>query len=254
VSEDRGRFFVVHLQKTAGVSLRARLRHHFGPAGVYPDASDGWSEERSAASIEAVASIDHLRERYRVRRNAIRVVIGHFPLFVTELLGGDFTTLTILREPVERTLSYLRHHRALTPEDADKSLEEIYADPLRFHGLAHNHMVKMFSLTGEEPGVSMLTRVEFTPERLEYAKERLATVSAIGVQERFEEFCEQLERGFGWDLGPPREMNKTGRADVSEEFRARIAEDNAMDIELYEFGCRLYEERGGEVSRARLRS
>jgi hypothetical protein len=248
VSENEGRFFFVHLQKTAGVSFRARLQHQFGEHGVYPDSSDGWG------TVEAAASIDHLRERYRVRRAEIRVVTGHFPLFVADLLGDEFTTLTVLREPVERVLSYLRYHRSQTPADADKTLEQIYADPLRFHGMAHNHMVKMFSLTGDEHMASMLTKVDYTPERLEYAKERLATVDAIGLQERFEEFCDQLERRFGWDLGEPQRINASNPVDVSDEFRARITEDNAMDIELYEFGRRLYADRLAEDPAARLRS
>jgi hypothetical protein len=248
VSENEGRFFFVHLQKTAGVSLRARLQHQFGEAGVYPDKSDGWG------TVEAAASIPHLKQRYRARRDEIGVVTGHFPLFVAGELGDEFTTLTVLREPVERTLSYLRYHRAMTPEDADKTLEQIYAEPLRFHGMAHNHMVKMFSLTGEENLASMLTKVEFTPERLEYAKERLASVDAIGLQERFEEFCEQLERRFGWDLGEAQRINASNPVEVSDEFRARITEDNAMDIELYEFGRRLYAERLADASAARLRS
>ena len=252
MDDNQGRFFFVHLQKTAGVTLRTRLKDQFGDAAVYPDSSDGWGTVDAA--VESVASIRHLQERYRGRKDEIRVVTGHFPLYVADLLGGGFTTLTVLREPVERTLSFLRHSRAFTPGDADKSLEEIYADPLRFHALAHNHMVKMFSLTGEASERSMPNQVEFTPERLELAKQRLATVDAIGLQERFEEFCESLERRFGWDLGPSRRINETSHTEVSDEFRARIAEDNAMDIELYQFACRLYEERLAEDSAARLRS
>ena len=81
-----------------------------------------------------------------MRGDEIRVVTGHFPLCTTELLGAQFITLTILRDPVERTLSALRHHREKTPADSERSLEEIYEDPFRFE-LVHNHMVKMFSLS-----------------------------------------------------------------------------------------------------------
>ena len=82
--------------------------------------------------------------------------------------------MTVLRHPLERTVSYLRDHRRRTPADADLTLEEVYDDDLRFHGLIHNHMTKMLSLTPEEMDEGVLTRVEFTPERLERAKERLA--------------------------------------------------------------------------------
>ena len=38
-----------------------------------------------------------------------------------------------------------------------------------------------------------------------------------------------------WDLGPPLFANRTQPVEVSDAFRARIAEDNAYDVELYEF-------------------
>lgn len=243
---DEERFFFVHLQKTAGTSLRMGLQHQFGEAAVYPDSSDG-------ESVESAMSIEYLQDRYRARRHEIRVITGHFPLCTAEILGGGFTTLTILREPVERTLSYLSHHRAWSPDDSHKDLEEIYSDPLRFHGLIHNHMVKMFSLTPDEPALSALTRIEFMPQRLDRAKENLASIDAFGLQERFDEFCGELRQRFGWDLGSPKYANRAEAAEVSEQFRARIAEDNAMDIELYEFARELYESRGGEASPRRTR-
>ena len=229
---------------------------------MYPDDSD--ESERG----DAVISVHQLQERFRARGDEIRVITGHFPLCVAALLGGDFTTLTILREPVERTLSYLRHRQRDAPEDRDKSLEEIYEDPYRFDGLVHNHMTKMFSLTADEATTWMrwvsdafarppeettawiLTKVDFTPQRLERAKEGLASVDAIGLQERFEEFCADLSRRFGWDLGPRLYENRSQPQQASRSLRARIAADNEMDVELYEFGRRLYERRHAGSSRA----
>jgi hypothetical protein len=222
------RFFFVHVQKTAGTALLRRMKHAFGTTPIYPDDSDG-------PLPEAVLVHEHLAERFAARGDEIRVVTGHFPLAVAELLGADFTTLTVLREPVERTLSYLRHHRVLLKEDRDVPLEEIYEDPFRFQGLVHNHMVKMFALTTETMTAGTLTPVRFERHHLVLAKERLATVDVVGVQERFEEFCAELERRFGWDLGPPLFANRTEPVDVSDAFRARIAEDNVLDTELYEF-------------------
>jgi hypothetical protein len=223
------RFFFVHVQKTAGTALLRRLKSWFPSEAIYPDPSDG-------IIPDAVLVHEQLAERYAVRRDEIRVITGHFPLCVAEMLPDPFTTLTVLREPVERTLSYLRHHRWLLNED--RPLEEVYADPFRFHGLVHNHMVKMFALTPETMKAGALTHVDFEPAHLALAKERLATVDVVGVQERFEEFCAELERRYRWDLGPPLFANRTEPVDVDPAFRARIAEDNALDLELYEFARR----------------
>jgi hypothetical protein len=221
------RYFFVHLQKTAGTALLRRMRAAFGEQAIYPDASDG-------DVVDAVLVHEHLAERFAVRADEIRVVTGHFPLCVAEMLPADFKTMTVLRDPVERTLSYLRHHRKLRQEDRETPIEAIYDDPFRYHGLIHNHMVKMFALTEETMTAGALTHVEFVPEHLELAKQRLATVDVIGVQERFDDFCAEVERRFGWDLGPPLYANRTDPVEVSDAFRARIAADNAYDVELYE--------------------
>jgi hypothetical protein len=236
MSAQSPRFFFVHIQKAAGTSLVFRLRRQFGRAAIYPPESD-------KGDVAAVISVDHLLERWQEQRDRTRVVTGHFPLCTVDLLGDSFTTLTVLRDPVERTLSYLRHHRQLTPDDSERSLEAIYADPFRFHGLVHNHMVKMFSLTSAEMTDGMLTRVEFTPDRLQRAKENLTRVDVVGLQGSFEEFCEVLTGRFGWDLGTWTHVNRTEPVEVSSSFRARIAEDNAMDVELYAFARQLSEDR-----------
>ncbi|MEK6250796.1 MAG: hypothetical protein AABM43_02425 [Actinomycetota bacterium] len=224
------RYLFVHMQKTAGMALRHRLINHFGEAAVYPIRGvDGRDP------VKLVLSTDYLRERLAARGDEVQVITGHFPLCTTELIGGRVTTLTLLREPVERTLSYLRHHRENEEADRHKSLEQIYDDPFRFHGFAHNHMTKMLSLTPAEMTDGMLTRVEFTRDRLERAKEALAGIDAFGLQERFEGFCEQLSARFAWRLGEPQIVNTSVPVDVPGSFRAQIAGDNAFDIELYEF-------------------
>ena len=191
-SAQGSRFFFVHVQKTAGTALFKRLQRQFGKRSVYPDARDG-----DVLTVMPQLSVDVLRDRWRERGDEIRVVTGHFPLCTTELLGERFTTLTVVREPVERTLSYLRHHRMLTAEDRDKSLEAIYDDDFRYHALIHNHMVKMFALTISEMTDGALSRLEFTVDHLDRAKQQLATVDVIGLQERFDEFCAILQERFG---------------------------------------------------------
>ena len=209
ISEE-SRFFFVHVQKAAGTALFRRLKRQFGEQAVYPDPSDG-----ELFTVVPQLSVDVLRARWDQRHDEIRVVTGHFPLCTTELLGGGFTTLTVLREPVERTLSYLRHHRKLTPSDHDRSLEAIYEDQFRFQTLVHNHMVKMFSLNTDEMTDGALTPIKFTPGHLDRAKRRLATVDFFGLQERFDEFCENLEEQLGWQLGPPIYANRTKPVEVS---------------------------------------
>lgn len=231
------RFFFVHLQKTAGTALFRRLRSWFGERGVYP-------MPEYQGSPETVLDVDLLAERFERHAGEIRVVTGHFPLCVTERLGVPFRTFTVLREPVERALSFLRHQRKEEPRFAGATLEEIYADPVCREGLVRNHMVRMLSLEAAELTAGALTPVAVDERRLEAAKRNLAErVEVVGLQERFDEFCGTLERRFGWDLGRQHFANRTSPEPAGDELRARIAADNEMDAELYRFAARLVAER-----------
>ena len=145
----------------------------------------------------------HLLDRWQARGSEIRLVAGHFPLCTTELLDVPFTTLTVLRPPVERTLSYLRHQKKLNKADAGKSLEEIYEDPFRYNALIRNHMTRMLSMSRDEliAGDGVLGDVDDTPARLERAKQALAGLDLFGLQPRFEELCAELSRRYGVELG-----------------------------------------------------
>ena len=234
------RFFFVHLLKTAGTAMLMRLQEEFGPTAVYPDATDG-----DLATVAPQMVTRQLLARWAVRGDDIRLIIGHLPLCTTDLLDVPFTTLTALRDPVARTLSFLQYHRVLVPADRELPLEAIYEDPQRFTWLIHNHMTKMLSLSLDEMTDDMLTPVEFTPARLQRAKENLSQMAAVGTQEQFEEFCAALDARFGWHLyrGGPR-YRGVGAPDIPESFARRIATDNAMDAELYDYARELIATRG----------
>jgi hypothetical protein len=227
------RFFFIHLQKTGGTALFRRLRHHFGVGGVYP-------MPQYQGTPEAVLDVELLAERYARHRAEIRVVTGHFPLCTVDRLGGPFTTFTILREPVERALSFLRHQRQEEPRFRGATLEEIYEDPVCRDGLLRNHMVRMLSLSTDEMTHGALTKIHVDIERLAQARDALErTVDVVGIQERYDDFCEALAKRFGWHLGEPQFANRSAPEEASDRLRERIAVDNELDTRLYHFAAEL---------------
>lgn len=231
------RYFFVHLQKTAGTALFKRLRHAVGVDAVYPLPDE-------QGTPEVVLGVDRLRSRLAELGPDIRIVTGHFPLCTVDVLDGPFATFTILRDPVERTLSFLRHQREVEPRFAGAPLEEIYADPVSTGGLVQHHMVKMLSLTADEMTDGALTPVTVDAGRVERAKQNLAQrIDVMGLQEHFEVFCHDLSSTFGWDLGDPLFMNRTKPAEAPDSLRERIAADNGPDLELYRFAVGLWAER-----------
>jgi hypothetical protein len=245
-SSSQRRFFFVHLQKTGGTALFQRLREHFGARAVYPT-----PDERG--DVRAVTDLDFLMDRMRVHGEEVRVVTGHFPLCITELLGGSFATFTVLRDPVERTLSLLRRRQNGEERFEDWSLEDIYTDD-SMRDIIRNHMVKMLSLTVDElDSAPLVMAVEFDRARLDRAKENLRKrIDVFGLQEHFDDFCADISSRFEWDLGTPRFANRTDSAPVSDSLRERIAEDNTIDCELYEFARQLWQEgRGTPAQRSK---
>ncbi len=231
------KYFFVHLQKTAGTTLFRRLKTHFGAEAVYP-------MPRYQGDVAATLDVDLLVSRFAEHRDQIKLVTGHFPLCTTELLDADFMTFTLLREPVERTLSFLRHQRQVDAAYADAPLEDIYAQPLLRDGLVRNHMVRMLSLTTAEMTEGALTQVVVDDARLERAQQNLVErIDVFGIQEEFEPFCDRLVTQFGWRLGPAHVANHTEPAEASEALKEQIAADNAIDAALYAFAVARWNER-----------
>jgi len=234
------RYFTVHLQKTAGTTLRDRLRNSLRPRQIYPHQSDG------PDILMAIITLSHLEKRWIKRKDEIRLVHGHFPLSTTNVLGVPFTTMSVLRPPLERTLSYLRHQREVVPEDNDKTLEQIYGDPKRFHGIIRNHMTRMFGMS-----VNQMRRFDGcygnlpdTKWLLDRAKQGVASLDYLGVQPEFETFWQELAQNEGFDISASKNSNATKPMDAPEALKKRIRRDNQMDFELYDYAVKLLEERG----------
>ena len=235
MSGEPKRYFIVHLQKTAGTTLRDRFRATFPESAIYPNPSDGRDKRLS------VISLSHLLERWKARRDEIRLVAGHFPLSTIELLDADFVTLSVLRPPVERTLSYLRHQKKLNAADREHTLEEIYDDPFRFNGLIRNHMVRMFSIGADEmgPGDGVLTDIPDTQARLERAKAAIAGLDGLALQPDFEPFWTAFAERHGLVEGEPLRSNTTEPEAAPDGLIERIRHDNGLDLELYAYAEQL---------------
>jgi hypothetical protein len=239
------RFFYVHVQKAAGTEVRERLKRNFAPAAMYPDPTDG-----DLRTVAPQVSVAQLLARWTVRKDEIEIITGHFPYATHQLLDADFVTLSVLREPVERVLSHLRHHRKLTPGTEDMTLEALYDDVLTPE-FFHNHMVKMFSLSPAEIAESAaldrwpaLKVIDLTPDRLATARANVEQLDVLGLQDDLPAFCEELTARFGWDLGEPLYANRTPAEDAPAALRRRIAADNALDAELWEHARTVHARRG----------
>jgi hypothetical protein len=187
--------------------------------------------------------IGQLRRISPERRRSIRIYTGHFPFVASELVGAD-VTLAILRDPIERTLSVLRHHRREDPRLREATLEEVYEDGWVFPLYVHNHQAKLFAMTLNDKLESHLDLIDVDQARLEVALANLERVDVLGLHERYPEFLHTVREKHGWKIGDVPDLQVSiGRSEAPSSLRDRIAADNAADVTLYERACELYQER-----------
>lgn len=230
------RYFFIHVMKTGGASFREHVYANFAAGEVYPvpdvdDVHDAWL-------------IGYLLGQPPERLAGFRAFTGHFPFVVPTLLGGDLRTLSVLRDPVERTISYLKHCKRRHPQHHDLTLEQIYEDPFTFPCLIHNHQAKIFAMTADDKLESYMDVLDIDDRRLALAEENLERVDVLGVHERYGEFVDDVRTRFGWRFDP-RPDRRVSRAPwpASAGLRRRIADDNAADVELYQHARRVVERR-----------
>jgi len=239
--------FFIHVMKTGGATFRQHLFDNFGPGEVYPDAELDLTPDNP---YRPNFRLDYLLSLDPARRARIRAYMGHFPFVATELLGGPFTTLTILRNPVDRTLSYLKHCKRFHPQHRDLTLEQIYEDPFYQPKFIRNHQAKIFSMKAQDAPISFMDEIEVDEDRLRLACANLERVDVLALHEHYHEFAEQLQARFGWRFGDVLNWHVSIEPwSASKAFLARIAADNAADMAFYEYAQALRARRMSHASR-----
>ncbi len=245
--------FFLHVMKTGGTTLFNEIRRNYENDEVYPHRQD-LHFDGPRLDIHHHLSLEYLEALAPRRRSRIRVYTGHFPYVALELLGGDFRTVTILRDPVERTISLLHQFRRPAPWTTtgapaplrSMELHDVYAHPRVFAPLIHNHQTKMFSMVADDRPAAFLDEVPMDADRLEIAKQNLAKIDVIGLMERYDDFVDELVESFGWKIRRETRLNAAPEAapnEVDPSLRERIVEDNALDIELYQYAQALVRAR-----------
>jgi hypothetical protein len=233
---------VYHIQKTAGTALRHVVRRNLGGAEV--ELQPGLAELRH----ERTELLDWYARWYRgldeERRSRLCCVMSHLAGYLLPALDRPADALVLVREPVDRTLSYW-HAKARRREGRKQmpSLEEIYArepDPAKperweqFHNwqsralLSVFHDVTELPLAAEDP-----TAADWRAK----LRDLVGRVYTVGVQDRFEEFVASLAERYGWTVSTPRSKvnpNRRPASELSAGARERILTANWLDAELYE--------------------
>jgi len=238
--------YFFHIPKTAGMSVWKAIDAAYPPDSICPY----WLWDQL---IEAPKSD---LERYRVFR-------GHFYGFLEPYLGRTLPKFTILRDPVERTVSYYSYIRGLPEHPNYQHARTLTLPQFCLHPetryLVENYQagyLATFSRTKNPAEIA----AAFTPEQRRQhlfqaaleprtaglderslalaAREGLRRFLAVGICERLEQSMHLIGRALGrtLQLPPQRENITSGRIathELADEALRTIHGITAVDRELY---------------------
>lgn len=218
----------IHIPKTAGATLRSIIQRNYSLRELYP-----MDTERARTAFQQMP--EETKDR-------IKVVYGHFCMDVASWLPGDLVFISMLRDPIERTISSYYYERYVRKTEPAVSL------PLRAfiqqggYLPGDNWMVRCFSGASESVPFGRCT-----PQMLEAAKSAADRFALIGLSERFDESYAMLCQMFGWRVryASARNINphRTPLGDSSPEDIACIEQHNRFDIAFYDYCARRLEQQ-----------
>lgn len=235
----KGTVIFVHIPKTAGSTFSTILARHYSRHTI------------STYSVDAVRDLIGYPETMRAEAHLLQ---GHFSYGVHGYLPNPAKYITFLRDPVDRVISLyyfglerpaVYYHQRLVEEGL--SLAEFVKEGITEE--TSNFQVR--AIAGiVQPGPEVFPPLDETT--LPLAKQRLAAdFTAFGLTERFDESLVLFCRALRWSLWSGKlayqRQNVTAKrkavAEIAPETIELIRRHNALDLELYDYARRLFEER-----------
>jgi hypothetical protein len=247
--EDGPLLVVYHVQKTAGTSLRRVVRANL-PAAETETFPFLHKEAKTPKELLAwherwYGSLDD------DRRARLCCVMSHWAGYLLPALDRPADALVLVREPVDRTLSYYWFkQRRRGPERPLEPLDRLYElqgdrsdgerRPAMWDQLCNWQSRALLSVFHD---TSALEHSAGPPADADLWRRRLRDlverIYLVGIQDRFADYLDLLAQRYGWSVFEPRsKVNPVRPAEeISPALRETILAYNWLDAELYEL-CR----------------
>jgi hypothetical protein len=244
----------LHIPKAGGTTLHSVIERQFAPDVTF-----------TINGMTPSQSIKEFIELTPERRERIRLVKGHMPYGLHKYLSVPATYITMLRDPVDRVASHyyfvrrspgVGHHeevesRRLTLEDFVRERAAIRAnnDQTRLISGVEKVNAKLWR------GGQGMNEEAGETDILEVAKANLRDhFTLVGLSERFDESLLLLKRLLGWRNIYYVKQNVTkgrpAKRQMPQETVRLIEKHNELDMALYEYARRRFEEAVSEQGEA----
>jgi hypothetical protein len=226
------KFCLIHIPKTAGVSLWMFLMDD-----VYENYADHFNDyDWEDVDLTEIVKKD--------------LIVGHIDYNdIVKLLSPEHRVATILREPVSRCISWYKYSSLISNDGIN---EENKALPLRDVHLSTHRLNKMYihnTMTWQLGDHLDPTRRTKSPEEaLEIAKLRINTMDDVLFFSHFQDCVAKLALKYKWDVNLHQMpwVNPTVwiKPEVTDEAVRNLLSVNKLDTELYNYALKSRKWRG----------
>lgn len=238
-----------HIPKNGGWTIRKVLASIYGDDKILEITPDPGNIGKGLFTFHDFKYwSDDNKNQYRVFTGHIRFWYG-LHLYMPKD-KQKFSYLTVLREPVERSISAyfytLGRQNELFNRDRIPGCENII-DWLNKYPVVHNTQTRFLSNYNE-------WEAKIPEWAFESAKWNLKnSFAAFGILERLEESFKIFQNTLGWDFIPSHGRENTTpsrpkQEEIDENVIDAIKENNSLDLELYRYAIKLFEERLARIA------
>lgn len=223
------------MPKTGGTSLSVALAQAYPFWAIMPDAGILGRNEGKYPPLDVVVSA------MKFRPERVHYIRGHYHISCAGLLGPDAKTLTVLRDPVERMISYYRHwydQLGLTVQSFEERFRTTGFN-LKYDNEMCRRLVGALDYNiaeGSHDRLVAMMRSEISdPVRfLDEAKRALDKCHFVGTLDTLPGLARKLSEELQYDLRLGH-LNKSGApSDIAEIILETVRRDNKLDMALYE--------------------
>jgi hypothetical protein len=242
--------FFMHIPKTAGTTLHQIIRQQYSDREIFP----------AYVGVGAATLQEHINNlKYRLDQpvnqlldcgQEIKIILGHVGFGLHEIIGRELTYITFLRHPVDRVISWYYHQQRVKnakyhQECQSMSLTEIIT---HFPIPTDNHQTRYLSGDFLQQQLGKPNTIAYggcSLELLEKAKENLKNYfSVVGIQEDFEASLALCQKVLHWQpVNYVAENVGKDKRQISQSELDFIADCNSWDLQLYEYGQKLFSQQ-----------